>query len=138
MKSIIFWDITSCSPLSVSRRFGGTHRLHLQGRRNKFSEKSASNHLLAFWFLAELISSTLKMEAMCSSETSADTQRPTRRYIPEDNTLLRFSFQYVYMMETKIAMLEDSLSAQDFYYVRLLAQGMTYPQRCFRQAICAI
>jgi hypothetical protein len=31
MKSTIFWDITSCCPLSVNRRFGGTYRLHLQG-----------------------------------------------------------------------------------------------------------
>jgi hypothetical protein len=35
MKSIIFWDITPCSPLSVNRRFGGTYRLHLQGRKSK-------------------------------------------------------------------------------------------------------
>jgi hypothetical protein len=27
------------------------------------------------------------MVAVCSSETSADTQRTTRRYIPEDGTL---------------------------------------------------
>jgi hypothetical protein len=27
------------------------------------------------------------MEAICSSETSVDTQRATRRYIPEDGTL---------------------------------------------------
>jgi hypothetical protein len=39
-------------------------------------------------FLAELISSTLKMEAICSSETSVDTQRTTQRYIPEVDTLL--------------------------------------------------
>jgi hypothetical protein len=39
MKSIIFWDMTPCSPLSANRRFGGTYRLHLQGRRNKFSKK---------------------------------------------------------------------------------------------------
>jgi hypothetical protein len=32
MKSIIFWDMTPCSPLSVNRRFGGTYRLFLQGR----------------------------------------------------------------------------------------------------------
>jgi hypothetical protein len=32
-------------------------------------------------------SSTLKMEAICSSETSVDTQRTTRRYISEDSTL---------------------------------------------------
>jgi hypothetical protein len=33
MKSIIFCDMTPCSPLSSNRRFGGTWRLHLQGRR---------------------------------------------------------------------------------------------------------
>jgi hypothetical protein len=31
--------------------------------------------------------STLKMEAIFSSETSVDSQRTTRRYIPEDGTL---------------------------------------------------
>jgi hypothetical protein len=43
--------------------------------------------LLTCWFPAELISSTLKMEAICSSETSVDTQRTTRRNMPEDDTL---------------------------------------------------
>jgi hypothetical protein len=33
-------------------------------------------------------SSTLKMEAIRSSETSVDFQQTTRRYIPEDSTLL--------------------------------------------------
>jgi hypothetical protein len=42
MKSIIFWDMTPCSPLSFNRRFGRTYRLHLQDIRNKFSKKSAS------------------------------------------------------------------------------------------------
>jgi hypothetical protein len=32
MKSTIFCDITPCSPLKVNRCFGGTYRLHLQGR----------------------------------------------------------------------------------------------------------
>jgi hypothetical protein len=31
MLSSVFWDITPCSPLKVSRCFGGTCRLHLQG-----------------------------------------------------------------------------------------------------------
>jgi hypothetical protein len=26
----IFWDIATCSPLKLNRRFGGTYRLHLQ------------------------------------------------------------------------------------------------------------
>jgi hypothetical protein len=33
MKSSIFWDITSCSPLKFSRCLGRTCRLYLQGRR---------------------------------------------------------------------------------------------------------
>jgi hypothetical protein len=37
--------------------------------------------------LAEIISSTLKMEAICSSETSVATQQTTRRHIPEDDTV---------------------------------------------------
>jgi hypothetical protein len=40
---------------------------------------------------AELISSTLQMEAMCSSETSVETQQTTRRHIPEDDTLQSYS-----------------------------------------------
>jgi hypothetical protein len=42
--------------------------------------------------LAEIISSTLKMEAICSSETSVDTQQTTQRHIPEDDTSLFFSY----------------------------------------------
>jgi hypothetical protein len=45
IQNTIFWDITSCSPLSVNRRFGGTYRLHLQGRRNNLSKKPARKHL---------------------------------------------------------------------------------------------
>jgi hypothetical protein len=59
MKSIIFWDVTPCSLLPPA-------------------------YLLV---LAEIISSTLKMEAICSSETSVATQQTTRRHIPEDDTL---------------------------------------------------
>jgi hypothetical protein len=33
LKSTVFWDIMPRSPLKVNRRFGGTHRLHLQSRR---------------------------------------------------------------------------------------------------------
>jgi hypothetical protein len=39
--------------------------------------------------LAEIISLTLKMEAICSSETSVATQQTTRRHIPEDDTLVK-------------------------------------------------
>jgi hypothetical protein len=33
MKSIIFWDMTPCSPLSFSRRFGGTWRRYVPPKR---------------------------------------------------------------------------------------------------------
>jgi hypothetical protein len=80
LKIIIFWDVTPCSLLSCKRRFGGTYRLHLQGRRNNFSR----NQQVSRW---KIISSTLKMEAICSSETSVTNQETTRRHIPEDDTL---------------------------------------------------
>jgi hypothetical protein len=79
MKSIIFWNITPCSPLRVNRRFGGTYRLHLQAP-------------LATCFHAGFLAyfSTLKMEAICSSEKSVGSQLTTRRYIPEDGTLFLY------------------------------------------------
>jgi hypothetical protein len=33
MKNSIFWDITTCMPLKINRRFGGKCYPHLQGRR---------------------------------------------------------------------------------------------------------
>jgi hypothetical protein len=69
------WDITPCSPLKVNRRFGGTYRLHLQGRC----------HLISRWFLARLILRPCRWRR-CSSVTSVHFQRATWRYIPEDST----------------------------------------------------
>jgi hypothetical protein len=80
MRSIIFWDMTSCSPLSFNRRFGITYRLHLQGRINPAGGKPPASCC----FFAELISSNLKTEAICSPETAVDTQR---HYISEADTL---------------------------------------------------
>jgi hypothetical protein len=77
MKNTFFWDVTPCSPLRANRLLG-RYRLHLQGWKNK---------LFSLWFLAQLILSTLKMEAISSSETSVDPHRTTRCYIPEDGTL---------------------------------------------------
>lgn len=33
MESSVFWGITPCSPMEVSRRFGGKFQLHLEGLR---------------------------------------------------------------------------------------------------------
>jgi hypothetical protein len=60
MKSSVFWDITQCSPLEVSRRLGGTYLLYLQGRIRRERYQSESRRL--------------------------DFQRTTRRYIPEVST----------------------------------------------------
>jgi hypothetical protein len=64
-------DIIPCSPLKVDRRFGGTYRLH---------PCLPPAFMLAY-------SSTLKLEAACSSETSVDFQWTIWHYIPEDTTL---------------------------------------------------
>jgi hypothetical protein len=52
----------------------------------------ARNQRASSSLLAQLIFSTPKMEAIRSSETSADTQPTTWRYIPEDGTLQRNSW----------------------------------------------
>jgi hypothetical protein len=48
--------------------------------------------------LAELISSTLKMEVICSSETSVETQRTTRHHIPQDDTASQW---FIWIRSTK-------------------------------------
>jgi hypothetical protein len=40
MKNAVFWDVAPCR-YCINRRFRGTYRLHLQGRR-KIEKKSAS------------------------------------------------------------------------------------------------
>jgi hypothetical protein len=49
MKSVISWDMTPCSPLSVNRRFEGTYRLYIQGRRNNFSKNQQASRWQAFF-----------------------------------------------------------------------------------------
>jgi hypothetical protein len=61
--------------------------------KNKYSrnerEGGSSAELATCFALVSWLTyfSTLRMEATCSSETSVDFQRTTRRYIPEDRTL---------------------------------------------------
>jgi hypothetical protein len=52
-KSTIFLDIAPCSPLKVILRFGGTYRLHLQGRiisQQETSVKSSACRLAGLFF----------------------------------------------------------------------------------------
>jgi hypothetical protein len=69
MKNVVFWDVALCRSC-VNRRFGGTY---LQPPAYIGSP------------LADF--STLKMEAIRSSETLADA-RPTQRHIQEEITFL--------------------------------------------------
>jgi hypothetical protein len=84
MKNIIFWDMTPCSPLEPT----DVSEEHIASIF-RIEKVSSAGGRLSCWFLAELISSTLKMEAICSAETSVDSQRTTWRHIPENDTLCR-------------------------------------------------
>jgi hypothetical protein len=94
MKNTVFWDVAPCRYF-VNRRFGGTYRLHLQGRRNprvmNQREQLAVDWVTVRYTLLTLvhrswISSTLETEAIRSSETSVN-KIPTRRHIPKDGIL---------------------------------------------------
>jgi hypothetical protein len=92
----IVWGIMSCSPLKVNQHFGGTYRLHLQGRRIRQARNQRESRCFASLPPAfTLVSSsahcsTLKMEAICSSEKSVDFQQTTWHYIPEHSTLQNY------------------------------------------------
>jgi hypothetical protein len=94
-EEFFFWDITSCSPLEVNRRFDGIFRLQLQGVRisqaRNEHETGISDDGVVLTACFMLVScsayySTLKMEATRFSVTSVDFQRTTLRYIAEDRT----------------------------------------------------
>jgi hypothetical protein len=54
------------------------------------------SHCYAFTLVScSAYSSTLKMEAICSSETSVDIQQITQRYIPEDSTLHNYTCCFI-------------------------------------------
>jgi hypothetical protein len=78
IKSTIFWDITPCSPLSVNRRFGGTHRFHLQGVKNK--QVASLPAFSLFSFSANFF----------DPEDGDDMFLRNVGYIPEDGTLHGF------------------------------------------------
>jgi hypothetical protein len=70
LKSTIFWDIMLCSPSSVNRSFGGTYRLHLQGRKNNLSKKSV-------W--TQVASISQKMVLFIT--TAVRTSNPTKYFV---------------------------------------------------------
>jgi hypothetical protein len=81
MKNDVFCDVAPCG-FNLTGRFGGMSRLHLQGRRHN----SAFTVNRLTYFLARVITSALKLEAICSSETSV-CNKTIRPHIPEDGIL---------------------------------------------------
>jgi hypothetical protein len=76
----VFWDIMLCSPLQVSQCFRGTYCLCPQGQRMSWARYQCEKRWQAessCW----AYSSTLKMEAICSSKTSGDFQWTTWLYM---------------------------------------------------------
>jgi hypothetical protein len=62
--------MTPCSPLSFNRRLGGTYRLNLQGRKNRFSI-SASKQVVACHCV-------ISHKIMLFITTAVETSNPTR------------------------------------------------------------
>jgi hypothetical protein len=88
--SFILWDVTPWSPPKVDWRFGGTCRLHLQGRRIGQARNQRESRWQADLFSSLAYSLTLNMAAIFSSVTSVDFQRTTLRYIPESTYVYLF------------------------------------------------
>jgi hypothetical protein len=60
---IINWNVTSCSPVEVHRRFGGTYCFHLQGRRASRKQAIYDEKTVRLVYF-----SALKIDAVSSSE----------------------------------------------------------------------
>jgi hypothetical protein len=98
MKKEVFWDVAPCR-YYIDRRFGGRiasifrveEKIEETPRAKNQREELYSVSTCSRWFLARgvssIFSSTLKMEAIRSSETSVNTIS-SRRHIPEDFFLL--------------------------------------------------
>jgi hypothetical protein len=88
-KSSILWDVTQCRQVKTDQHFGGTHGFHFQGRKlsqvSKQHEADCKQSFMLVSYLAN--SSSLKMGATYSSETSAVLSWTIRCYISEDRKL---------------------------------------------------
>jgi hypothetical protein len=82
MKNVVFWDVALCRSC-VNRLFGGTYCLVVSDWWLSLQPPAHAGSPLADF-------STLKMEAIRSSETSFDA-KSTQRHITEDDILLSTS-----------------------------------------------
>jgi hypothetical protein len=83
LKTTSFWDVTPCSLFESHSTVGRMYFLHHQGRR--LSQENKTSRVLIADFL--VLSSSLKMWAVYSSETSFNLYQTTRRHIPEHRIL---------------------------------------------------
>jgi hypothetical protein len=126
LKSSAFWEITPRNPLEANRCVWWTRRLHLC-----LLPASCVVSCLAH-------SSTLKMEATCSSETLIDFQRTARRPTPEDRTLhgyscenLKSSSFFAVWSATNNYLLQTNVT----YFMELEIQAFTVKVTPFRQSL---
>jgi hypothetical protein len=84
VKSSILWYVTPCSRLKINWRFGGTCRLHLQGRRitQVRNQKVASRAIWLCWLFFDAEDEG----PACSSKTPVEFQPTKRHHISEDRT----------------------------------------------------
>jgi hypothetical protein len=68
MNNFIFWDMTPCNQAKVNRRFGGTYRLHLQGRSKKLAWNHRCENLKSKWCITSLNVSLSKF--ICEEDSS--------------------------------------------------------------------
>jgi hypothetical protein len=91
-------------------------------KRNSRNYLAKIQPLLAAYFLLDILLahiSTLKMEAIRASETSANFYRTTQCYIPEDNTLYSyrwFNVLWIYLWIQILSMLQ-----KEFKYALYIA-----------------
>jgi hypothetical protein len=95
LKSSVLWVGTPCSLVEVYWHFGGTHRFHSQDLGVN-QARSQEQQLAACTLLVSRLAytSTLKMEAIYSSETSVNFYRITQRYIATRSLSFCASFFY--------------------------------------------
>jgi hypothetical protein len=136
MKNVVFFDVTSCRSCK-NRRFGGTHRLHNQGKASKLETALATNTANSPRLLILFI---LMMEAILSPETSVLT-RTTRRHITEDAilyciTVLKYVLVLRYIPHREFFTIDNDTiftSVGESWFVSVLVWNMIhYPSASFK------
>jgi hypothetical protein len=83
MKNAVLWGVAPCRSDRLNRSFGGSYRIHLQGKKIQREQVAAELLLPAHAGSSLADFSTLKMEAIRSSETSVQSITSTRRHTPK-------------------------------------------------------